>query len=126
MDETSIPHSRFRMPTNFQCLGLSSRMMYIIWAVFGGFLYHILLSNYLTILTKPAYNPPVDTAQDVWDRGLTINIIPVGAIWKQFLEKSGLPIYNKLAERVVLAKESLSYNPISSLLISLSLSLCSG
>ena len=93
------------MPTDFKCLGLSSRLVYIVWAVFGGFLYHILLSNYLTILIKPAYNAPIDTAQDVWDRGLTINIIPVGAIWKQFLETSGIPIYNKLAERVVLAKE---------------------
>ena len=93
------------MPTGFKILGLSSRLVFIVWAVFGGFLYHILLSNYLTILIKPAYNAPVDTAQDVWDRGLTINIIPVGAIWKQFLELSTIPIYNKLAERVVLAKE---------------------
>ena len=78
--------------------------MVLIWAVFGGFLYHILLSNYLTVLIKPSYEPPVDTAQDVWDRGLIINIIPVGAIWKQFLEVSGIPVYNQLAERVVLAK----------------------
>ena len=107
------------MPTDFKCLGLSSRLVYIVWAVFGGFLYHILLSNYLTILIKPAYNAPIDTAQDVWDRGLTINIIPVGAIWKQFLETSGIPIYNKLAERVVLAKEGFSLKAL--ILISLSL-----
>ena len=48
--------------------------MVLIWAVFGGFLYHILLSNYLTVLIKPSYEAPVDTAQDVWDRGLIINI----------------------------------------------------
>ena len=95
------------MPRGFKLFGLSTRVTYIVWAVFGGFLYHILLSNYLTVLIKPEYEAPVDTAQDVWDRGLIINIIPVGAIWKQFLEKSGIPIYNKLAERVVLAKEKI-------------------
>ena len=95
---------RFQVPTGFKLLGLSSRFIVILWAVFGGFLYHILLSNYLTVLIKPSYDAPVDTAQDVWDRGLIINIVPVGAIWKQFLEMSGIPIYNKLAERVVLAK----------------------
>ena len=95
---------RFQVPTGFKLLGLSSRFIVILWAVFGGFLYHILLSNYLTVLIKPSYDAPVDTAQDVWDRGLIINIVPVGAIWKQFLEVSGIPIYNKLAERVVLAK----------------------
>ena len=95
---------RFQVPTGFKLLGLSSRFIVILWAVFGGFLYHILLSNYLTVLIKPSYDAPVDTAQDVWDRGLIINIVPVGAIWKQFLGVSGIPIYNKLAERVVIAK----------------------
>ena len=81
---------RFQVPTGFKLLGLSSRFIVILWAVFGGFLYHILLSNYLTVLIKPSYDAPVDTAQDVWDRGLIINIVPVGAIWKQFLEVSGI------------------------------------
>ena len=97
---------RFQVPTGFKLLGLSSRFIVILWAVFGGFLYHILLSNYLTVLIKPSYDAPVDTAQDVWDRGLMINIIPFGGIWKQFLEISVIPVYNKLAERVVIAKAS--------------------
>ena len=45
--------------------GTSSSLVYIIWAVFGGFLMHIILSNYLTVLLKPEFETPVDTTKDL-------------------------------------------------------------
>ena len=52
--------------------GLASNMTLLLWCVCGGFLLHMLESNYLTMLLKPNYEKPVDTAEDVIDRELTI------------------------------------------------------
>ena len=42
------------------------------WCVMGGFLLHILECNYLTVLLKPTYEKPVDSLEDVIERGLKI------------------------------------------------------
>ena len=47
-------------------------MVYFVWAVFGGFLLHILLCNYLTVLLRPRLEKPVNFATDLIQR----NIIP--------------------------------------------------
>ena len=47
-------------------------MVLLLWCVWGGFLLHILECNYLTVLLKPVYEKPVDTTEDVIERGLTI------------------------------------------------------
>ena len=44
--------------------GLSSSLAFLVWAVMGTLLSHILECNFLTILIKPNYEKPVDTAQD--------------------------------------------------------------
>ena len=46
-------------------------MVYLVWAVFGGFLLHILLCNYLTILLKPRKTDPVDYTKDIIERNMT-------------------------------------------------------
>ena len=56
--------------------GLSSRMLFLLWCVTGGFLGHFLECNFLTILLKHNYEKPVDTAQDIIDRGLTMMDAP--------------------------------------------------
>ena len=38
--------------------------MYTIWAVFGGFILHFLLSNYLTVLLLPTHAHVVDVPDD--------------------------------------------------------------
>ena len=45
--------------------------MFLVWAVFGGFLLHILLCNYLTVLLKPRYEEPVNSAHDLIERNIT-------------------------------------------------------
>ena len=40
-------------------------MVLLMWCVWGGFLLHILECNYLTVLVKPVYEKPIDTAEDI-------------------------------------------------------------
>ena len=43
-------------------------MTFLLWSVAGGFLLHILECNYLTVLVKPTYEKPVDSAEDIIER----------------------------------------------------------
>ena len=47
-------------------------MVLLLWCVWGGFLLHILECNYLTVLLKPTYEKPIDSLEDVIERGLKI------------------------------------------------------
>ena len=51
--------------------GFSSNLVFLVWAVFGGFLLHILLCNLLTVLLKPRYEEPVNSAHDLIERNIT-------------------------------------------------------
>ena len=64
----------------------------------------MLESNYLTMLVKPAYEKPVDTAQDVLERGLAVIWSPGIESMKEELEKSPFKITRELAERAYVAK----------------------
>ena len=100
----------------------SFNLLWLMWAVCGGFfITNFILSNWLTILVKPVFEKPVDTAQvqpifntrckskawivkysfqDVYDRSLTpINTSPGSEIQQK--EMSLLPApYPQLAERM--------------------------
>ena len=52
--------------------GFASNMVLLLWCVCGGLLAHMLEANYLTILLKPSYEKPIDTAEDVVDKNLTV------------------------------------------------------
>ena len=52
--------------------GFASNLVLMLWCVCGGFLLHMLESNYLTMLLKPTYGKPVDSKQDIIDRGLNL------------------------------------------------------
>ena len=84
----------------------SSNLVFTIWAVFGGFILHFLLSNFLTVLLRPSFEEPVETAKDIIDR----NIIPFaepgerGEFYKQFFENSPNEHYQKLSQNFFLPK----------------------
>ena len=65
----------------------------------------MLEANYLTMLMKPNYEKPVNTAQDVIDRGLTVITSPgtesIVEIWKNSPSK----ITRTLAERTIVCKD---------------------
>ena len=59
-------------------------------------------ANYLTILLKPNYEKPVDTAQDILDRGLTIIKAPFRKSALDADKISRLKITRDLAERTII------------------------
>ena len=77
--------------------GFSANFVLLIWGLFGGVIFHGLLSNLLPIMLMIKMEEPVDTAQDVLDRGL----IPI-ARWdgagmiKDILQRSSDPVYKQL------------------------------
>ena len=83
----------------------ASNLVFTIWAVFGGFILHFLLSNYLTVLLRPRYEEPVETAADLIKRDITPFYGPKGAIYKQFFAASSDPVYQEISRRLVIAKD---------------------
>ena len=97
---------KFRVPL----LNLfSSRMLFLIWCVFGGFLLWFFESLFLESLLKPNYEKPVDTAEDVLDRGLSVISIPGAESIVERMKKSPFPLTRRLAERTDVSKVILFY-----------------
>ena len=73
--------------------------------MFGGFILHFLLCNYLTVLLTPSYEEPVETAKDLIKRDITPILWPGAEIWIQFFAASPDPIYQEISQRFVSAKD---------------------
>ena len=50
--------------------GFSMNFVLITWALCGGLFLYAFLANFRTVLLMPQYEKPVDSAQDILDRGL--------------------------------------------------------
>ena len=90
---------RIRFP-----FGFSSRMLFLLWCVCGGFLQHFYDSSFLDILLKKYYEDPVDSAQDVLDRGLTVIYPPGSESVVEIYKNSHSKIIRGLAERTIVPK----------------------
>ena len=53
----------------------------------------------------PQYEKPVDSAQDILDRGMIPFVVDGGDYWKPFLLQSSNPVYQKLGEIVIVPKD---------------------
>ena len=84
---------------------LSSNCVFTVWAVFGGFILHFLLCNYLNVLLTPSYEEPVDTAADIIERNIKPILWPGGESFKQFFAASPDPNYHEISRRFVIAKD---------------------
>ena len=73
--------------------------------MFGGFILHFLLCNWLTVLLRPSYEEPVETTQDVIERNITPFYAPGSQIMKQIFAASPDPIYHEISKRLVIAKD---------------------
>ena len=80
---------------------LASNLVFTIWAVFGGFILHFLLSTYLTVLLRPSYEKPVETAADLIERDITPFYIPGGEIYRQLFAASLDPNVQEIARRLI-------------------------
>ena len=90
----------------FKVAGLSSNMVYLVWAVFGGFLLHILLCNYLTVLLKPRHEDPVDFTTDIIKRNITPYGYPDWTLYSYpfHLTSHYGPEYQELLPKLVITK----------------------
>ena len=84
--------------------------MYTIWAVFGGFILHFLLSNFLTVLLKPSREAPVNTAADLVNRGMYLYLSPKQRIYEQIFANSPDKNYQALAKRILIATSRNAYS----------------
>ena len=69
----------------------------------------MLEANFLTILLKPNYEKPIDSAQDVLDRGLTVIWPPGSESYVEEYKNSPSEIRRELMEWTVIAKVIFSY-----------------
>ena len=46
-------------------VGFSSTLVFFVWSVWGGFILHMMLSNYLAVLTQPEYDTPIRNIDDL-------------------------------------------------------------
>ena len=79
-------------------------MVLLVWCVWGGFLLHILECNYLTVLLKPVYEEPIDTAEDIIEKGIKIIGYPGQESVVEALKKSPFPLTRALAELMYVTK----------------------
>ena len=84
--------------------GFSMNLVLIIWALCGGLLIYAFLANFRTVLLMPHYGKPIDSAQDILDRGMIPFVQDGGDYYKQFLKESSNPTYQKLGEILVVPK----------------------
>ena len=78
--------------------------------MFGGFILHFLLSNYLTVLLRPSYEEPVETAADLIKRDIIPFLDPGADIYVQFFAASSDPVYQEISRRFVIAKDYDEYD----------------
>ena len=86
---------------------MASNLVFTIWAVFGGFILHFLLCNFLTVLLTPSYEEPVDTAKDVIERNIIPFYWPGGDIMRQILADSNSTDNQELSHRLVTPKDEM-------------------
>ena len=60
--------------------------------------------NYLTMLMKPTYEKPVDTVEDIIDRGLTLIYYPDAHAIVEEMKNSVSSVTRELAERIIISK----------------------
>ena len=60
------------------------------------------MCNVLPVILKANYDDPVDSAQDIVDRNLTLFIIPYSFMWKQWLATHANPLYRKISETMII------------------------
>ena len=109
-----IPNVNERLSRDSEGRTLSSNLIFTIWAVFGGFILHFLLCNWLTVLLTPSYEEPVDTAEDLIKRDIIPFLSPGSEIWIQFFAASNDTNYQEISRRLIIPKDWVEYGDLAS------------
>ena len=87
--------------------GSSLTWTLVLWSVFGGFMLMFFNAIYLTMLMKPNYEKPIETAQELRDKGYSIIIEKSSEYYhKNLLETSPDPVYQELNQRAIVAEDA--------------------
>ena len=81
--------------------GFASNMILLLWCVCGGLLLHMFESNYFTMLMKPVYEEPIDSAEDILDRGLSVISTSGNEAILEEMKNSPFAVIRGLAERTI-------------------------
>ena len=84
--------------------GLAFKMIFLLWCVCGGLLLHMFESTFFSMLMKPVYETPINTAQDVLDRGLPVISYPGAESLVEIQKNSPSSSTRQLAERTIVPK----------------------
>ena len=82
------------------------------WGLCGGLLTHGLLANFRMMLLTPVLEEPVNTAQDILDRGMIPVTVEGGDYYLYLLQTSTNPVYQQLAQITVVPKDAEELNKI--------------
>ena len=83
----------------------ASNLVFTVWAVFGGFILHFLLSNYLTVLLRPKYEEPIETAADMVRRDITPFYFPGMHYMRAVLAASPIPENRELSKKLYIPND---------------------
>ena len=76
-------------------ISLLASFVLLTWAVFGGLFLYFFLANFITVLLRPKYEQPIDSAQEALDRGM-IPIVEGYNYVMEHLKASSNPVYREL------------------------------
>ena len=79
-------------------------MTLLMWCVWGGFLLHILQCNILAVLVKQNYENPIDSAEDIIERGMKIIGYPGTESMVETSKNSPFLLTRTIAENTYVAK----------------------
>ena len=98
-------HGHHARENKFLPKGFAGNVVLTFWDVLGGFIGYFFLATFLTMLIKPVLEKPIDSVQDIVDRGLVPITDEGGQFWKDFLRDSANPLYRQLAEITIVPKD---------------------
>ena len=85
--------------------GFSANFVLLTWSLLGSVLAYGLLANFRIMLLRPVMEKPVDTAQDILDRGMIPVVDKKGYYYVDHLKQSSNPVYQHLADIAVIPND---------------------
>ena len=73
--------------------GFSANFVFIVWGIFAAIISYAFLAIFRDILIMPVYSKPVNSAQDVIDRGLIPIVTDEGFYQREHVKDSSIPSY---------------------------------
>ena len=102
--DVSYQGDRLGMPMLFP-KGFSANLVLIIWSLLSSVIAYGFLANFRVMLLSPVLESPVDTPEQIIERGLTPFIEWNAKFYIDFLKESPSPVYHELAEIMAIPKD---------------------